>query len=154
LQRGAGDFQMKDGRLPQMRRGQGRKSMHDRLLRVLIVEDDPLVAMDMEDMAEQCGCTVVGPVASVGEALAAIEENPPQGALLDINLGRDLVWPVADLLNAMSIPFLFATAYDGSVLPERLRDRPVLSKPVSVSILAQKLRSIGIACELDRGTPW
>lgn len=99
---------------------------------VLVVEDETLVSLDMARMLESSGARVVGPAASVTEALFAIEENAPDAALLDINLQGEMILPVADLLSHRKVPFAFATGYDRElVLPERLRGRPTIRKPFS-----------------------
>ncbi len=78
---------------------------------VLIVEDEYLIAMDLQLLLERHGWRVIGPVATVRGALALLEVELPLVALLDVNLGRELVTPVAVALKANSIPFAVATAY-------------------------------------------
>jgi DNA-binding NtrC family response regulator len=78
---------------------------------VLIVEDEFLIAMDLQLMLEGNGWRVIGPVASVSEALALIAAELPQVALLDVNLGDELVTPVAVALKAAMVPFAVASAY-------------------------------------------
>jgi DNA-binding response OmpR family regulator len=90
-----------------------RATLHGR--RVLVVEDEALIAMSMEDGLLEAGAEVVGPVGSVDEALALIERVACDGglsaAVLDINLEGKAVKPVADRLAALGVPFLFATGY-------------------------------------------
>ena len=75
--------------------------------RVLVVEDDYLLAQDLLEELERCGAQVMGPVASVAEALALLESGPaPYMAILDIKLGCELVYPVADALRARGVPLL------------------------------------------------
>lgn len=78
---------------------------------VLIVEDEFLIAMDLQLLLEDHGWRVVGPVATVGQALALLEIELPSVALLDVNLGTELVTPVAEALEASGVPFAVATAY-------------------------------------------
>ncbi|QOT73039.1 response regulator [Sphingobium fuliginis] len=78
---------------------------------VLIVEDEYLIAMDLQLLLERHGWRVIGPVATVADALALLKIDLPTVALLDVNLGRELVTPVAVALKASRIPFAVATAY-------------------------------------------
>lgn len=78
---------------------------------VLIVEDDFLIAMDLQLMVEGLGWRVLGPAGTVKEALALIESELPTVALLDVDLGVELVTPVALALKARGVPFALATAY-------------------------------------------
>lgn len=103
-----------------------------------------LIAMEVEFMAEQCGCAVAGPAGDVAEALEVAEGAALAGAILDINLGRERVWPVAEFLAERSIPFVLATGYGDDDVPARFRERPILSKPISGGALAKALRAAGI----------
>lgn len=98
--------------------------------RVLIVEDEYLVAMDLAEALEERGILVVGPVASVGEALEQIENGQRlDAAVLDVNLGGERVYRVAEALSARGVPFIFTTGYDADLLPESLLSVPRLEKP-------------------------
>lgn len=99
-------------------------------LKVLVVEDEPLVAMALEDMLTNSGCTVAGPAASVNEGMRLIGEETVDGAVLDVNLGGEMVFPLADALAERSIPFVYVTGY-GKLLRACNHDRPVLQKPYS-----------------------
>jgi DNA-binding NtrC family response regulator len=79
---------------------------------VLIVEDEYLIAMDLQLMVERLGWRVMGPVATVRGALRLLEDELPSVALLDINLGTELVTPLAEALKARNVPFAVASAYD------------------------------------------
>lgn len=98
-------------------------------LRILLVEDELLIAQMLRGMLEDMGCAVVGPAARVNEAMDLIETEPVDAAVLDISLNRQLSYPVADALQARGVPFLFSTAYD----PDRVHDRygacSILQKP-------------------------
>ena len=98
--------------------------------RVLVVEDEAFVAMLLEDMLSDLGYDVMGPVATCARALALLQsQGAPDGAILDINLGGESVYPVADALRERRVPFLFSTGYgDGAVL-DRFHDVERLSKP-------------------------
>lgn len=89
--------------------------------RVLVVEDELLVAMLVEDILADAGCIVVGPFARVPEALAAARTALVDVALLDVNVAGETVFPVAHVLEGRGVPFLFVTGYGQAALP---RDRP------------------------------
>ncbi|WP_298722656.1 response regulator [uncultured Ferrovibrio sp.] len=100
---------------------------------VLIVEDEFLIAMDLTLLLEGHGWRIIGPVASVSAALSLMEDERPMVALLDVNLGHELVTPVAESLKARDIPFALASAYDR---PEQfggqvLADVPNIGKPIN-----------------------
>lgn len=111
--------------------------------RILVVEDDYLVAQVLVDFLEEAGATVVGPVGWVDEALALIEASAAgiDGAILDINLHGSRSYPVADALTGRSIPFIFATGYGSDALDEPYRMHRRCEKPFDhsglISALAQ-----------------
>ncbi|NYZ63180.1 response regulator [Luteimonas deserti] len=109
-------------------------------LRVLIVEDESLLAMTVEDALIRVGWSVPAAAASVPEALSAVERGGFDIALLDINLGGQKVFPVADALLARGVPLVFASAYGGEGLREDLRHLPIIAKPFSHSELVTTLR--------------
>ena len=80
--------------------------------RVLIVEDEPIVAMCLEDMLIDLGCEVVGPASRVQEGLTLAETEGLDAAILDVNLGADYSYAIADALSERGVPFAFATGYD------------------------------------------
>lgn len=112
--------------------------------RILVVEDNFLVAMDEQLMVEECGCIAVGPVSSVGAALELIRQTVLDGAVLDVNLGDCRVWPVAELLQERGVPFVLATGYDKEEVPAHLGPRPILTKPVLKHGLDAALRTLGV----------
>jgi CheY-like chemotaxis protein len=88
--------------------------------RILVVEDEYLIAMTLSEHLEEVGSTVVGPVSSVEKAIKAIESNQQiDAAVLDLNLGGAMAYPVADALLARNIPFIFTSGYEGDALRER-----------------------------------
>jgi CheY-like chemotaxis protein len=98
---------------------------------ILVVEDEVLIAMEIEQMLADLGCTVLGPAPSVARALALIEREEPDFAILDVNLGRERSAPVAEALRERGVPYALATGYDRSQLPEdAYRDTPHLGKPL------------------------
>jgi CheY-like chemotaxis protein len=96
---------------------------------ILVVEDEPLVAMVLESIIEDMGASLVGPAASVEKALALIEAGGFIGALLDVNLRGERVDAVADALAAKGLPFVFTTGHGIDGIPAAHRHRPMLSKP-------------------------
>lgn len=98
--------------------------------RLLVVEDEYLVADDMKRALESLGACVVGPVPDVESAVAFLQDDaaPLDGAILDVNLCGERVYPVADLLERRRVPFVFWTGYGTDGMPARYRDRPRLEK--------------------------
>jgi CheY-like chemotaxis protein len=108
--------------------------------RLLVVEDDNLIAMDMALTLEDLGAAIVGPAGSVAEALELIAvEAALNGAVLDINLGQERAWPIADELRRRGVPFVFTTGYDAWIIPKAYRDTPRCEKPVNMRMLARLL---------------
>lgn len=98
-------------------------------LRVLIVEDESLVALLLEDMLAELGHTVIGPVAHVKKALDMIQREEIDLAILDVNINGENTYSIADVLAARNVPFLFSTGYDKESLHGSHQDRPTLQKP-------------------------
>jgi len=110
--------------------------------RILLVEDEGLVALMLEDMLEDMGYDVAYSAASVSQAVAWIEAGgEADAALLDVNLGGESVFPVADLLKARGVPFAFSTGY-GEAHDPRFRETPLLGKPILVERLQEVLRRL------------
>lgn len=115
--------------------------MRDRLCgrSILLVEDEMMVALLIQEMLDELGCLVLGPAASVEEALATIEMQVPDAALLDINLSGQMSYPVADALIARAVPFVFSSGYTANRLQDGYRAFPALQKPYHVSELYDAL---------------
>jgi CheY-like chemotaxis protein len=112
-------------------------------LRVLIVEDEGLVAMMLEDFLEDLGCQLAASLASVGDALAWIEAGgEADAALLDVNLNGEPVFPVAERLAARGVPFAFTTGY-GELSDPRFADAVMLGKPIRLERLGETLKRFG-----------
>lgn len=115
-------------------------------LRVLAVEDEPVVAMALEDMLADLGCTVVGPALRLEEALRLVDETEFDAAILDVNLGSATSYPVAAALRRRGIPFAFATGYGGAGVSGDLGDAgpaaPVIEKPYRAIDIATVLAAI------------
>jgi CheY-like chemotaxis protein len=109
---------------------------------VLIVEDDPIIALDFEDTILGFGVTTVRTAGSVATALEMIGGRVPDFVLLDVGLVREKSFAVAERLKALQIPFVFVTGYGAEVrLPATFADRPRLPKPCSREALQAALRS-------------
>lgn len=115
--------------------------MSDKLegLRVLVVEDEMMVSMLIEDMLTDLGCTIVGPASRLDEALQIAREVELDCAVLDVNLGGQPIFPLADLLREKGAPFAFATGYGDAGLRDVDKGSPVLQKPFRESDLARVL---------------
>ena len=101
--------------------------------RVLVVEDEYVVAEDLREELLRWGAEVMGPVATVADALVLLDVGPvPDMAILDIGLGDELVYPVADALRARGVPFMFVTGYDARVIPESYADVLLREKPLAL----------------------
>ena len=116
--------------------------MAERRLRVLVVEDEMLVAMNIEDMLLELGHEVAGLASRLEPALSLAREGSFDIAMLDVNLAGEQSFPVADILAARGIPFLFATGYGIKGIAEQYRDRPVLQKPFRSRDLGEALGKV------------
>jgi CheY-like chemotaxis protein len=107
---------------------------------VLIVEDEALVAMNLESMLEDLGCRIAGPAMRLERAHALIEAGPlPQAAILDVNIAGSSVFPVAKRLQELGVPFIFATGYGHAGIPPEFPGHPVLQKPYSMDDIERSL---------------
>lgn len=109
--------------------------------KVLVVEDDYFIAQDTCSMLRNNGAEVLGPVASLEKALAVVaSESEIDAAVLDINLRDARVFPVADALSARGVPFVFATGYDKTVIPDRFAGVRHCEKPIDYNDLMRAFR--------------
>ena len=112
-------------------------------LQVFVVEDEALVAMLIEDMLTDLGCQVVGVAGTVAEAMERAAALPAiDVAILDVNLGGEFVFPVADALKARGVPFVFSTAYVTLKLEARYPGSRLLRKPYLQAALADTLAGL------------
>lgn len=111
-------------------------------VRVLIVEDEYLVAALIEEILKSAGCIVSGPVPRLAEALDAANHEAYDAAVLDVNLAGERVYPVAEALSQRKIPFVFVTGYANATLPSEYAARPRVSKPFKVADLLDTLSSL------------
>ncbi len=112
--------------------------------RVLVIEDEMLVAMEFESLLERQGCAVVGPASTVDRALSLLDHDQPDAALLDLNLNGEPATAVAVALRTRGVPFVLVTGYgeaQSSSEPE-LQDAPRVDKPVNHHALVRALARI------------
>lgn len=107
--------------------------------RILVVEDESLVAMLLETILEDMGCEIVGPAATVAQGLT-LAEGELDAALLDVNVAGQNVFPVAEALVARGVPFVFSTGYGEGGLPDAWRGRPTIQKPFTEDAVHAALR--------------
>jgi CheY-like chemotaxis protein len=118
--------------------GDGRRGLHG--LKVLVVEDDAVIAFDLEATLRGFGCEVLSVVPSATDALEALRAERPDAALLDLSLADGRATPVAEALVAAGVPFALVTGYDGSRIGEPvLRAAPHLDKPYGRAALREAL---------------
>ena len=111
---------------------------------ILVVEDEWMLADELRRDLEAAGAAVLGPVASADEALRMLDgEALPDAAVLDVNLGGGMVFPVATALQGRGVPFAFATGYDCSAIPEDFAGAPCFEKPVAMDALLAALLGNG-----------
>ncbi len=101
--------------------------------RILLVEDEYFIADDLRRSLSAEGAAVLGPASTVAEALALVfSDGPIDGAILDINLHGEMIYPVADELTKRGVPFLFLTGYEARDLPSRFAQTPCCQKPAEM----------------------
>ena len=111
-------------------------------VRILVAEDEFLVYLALEEELRGNGFAVAGPYSSLFAAQEALAREKFDLALLDINMGGEMIWPVADELISRKIPFLFLTGYSAESLPDRFRETPRLCKPCDPAALLKEIRSL------------
>lgn len=110
--------------------------------RILLIEDEPLIAMEFEALLEACGCEIVGPAGTVAEANRLIRSETFDAAVVDANLAGATVEEIAAALTAKTVPFAFATGYGRSALPPGYPEAPYLAKPFTSSALLGTLEAL------------
>ena len=110
-------------------------------VQVLVIEDEMMVAMLLEDMLSDIGCTPVGPARTVKSALKLIERAEFDIAILDVNLNGDETYPIAEALTARAMPFVFASGYSAGGLRKEYRSSFFLQKPFQQNELERALAS-------------
>jgi two-component SAPR family response regulator len=110
--------------------------------RLLVVEDEAVIALDLKETLEKLGCEIVGPINSIATAMKLAKSERLDGALLDVNIQGNKISSVAKLLQERGIPVLLVSGYDFSALPEFLREMPRLSKPFTDGDFEDRVRKL------------
>lgn len=110
--------------------------------RVLVVEDNPVLAFDIDDILRDFGAEVVGPALDLETGLQLAREHTLDGAVLDIDLGGHYVWPLAAALKSSSIPFVFVSAECGRTMPGDFEDSICLPKPANGEVIASTVAQV------------
>ncbi len=111
-------------------------------IRILVVEDQLLIAIEVEEILTQAGFDIMATVTSPREGLLFLRDRHPDIAVLDLNLGDDSSEPIADALAARGIPFIFSTGYGSDAIPAQHRDVPVVRKPYTAGTLLPRLSEL------------
>lgn len=110
--------------------------------RILVVEDEFLVAEDLNSALKNTGARVLGPVGIISDGLRLVDDSPDiEGAVLDINLGGALAYPIAQKLMDRNIPFIFTTAYDAEDVPEKFWNIKLCQKPTTMHKIIRTLEA-------------
>jgi two-component SAPR family response regulator len=115
--------------------------------RILIVEDEIIVALDLADKITADGAKAVGPMSTVNAALEVIANTELDGVILDVNLRGEMAFPVADVLADRHIPFVFMTALDAGEIPSRHANVRCVQKPVSTEVICRALEATIFAAQ-------
>lgn len=120
---------------------------------VLLVEDEVMIRMMVVDMLEELGHSVAAEAGGIEEAAGLARSAEFDLAILDVNLKGQVITPIADLLSARNLPFVFATGYGSAGLPSEYRDRPTLQKPFQTANLAEAIAMALAATPVQSGGP-
>jgi two-component sensor histidine kinase/CheY-like chemotaxis protein len=114
---------------------------------IMVVEDEALVAMALGELLNEMGYSVIGPFSRISEAIIKLRNGRIDAAVLDINLGGEVVYPLADILVADGVPFIFVTGYGDDEIERRFSNIPVLQKPIErdalIAILGRRSMMVG-----------
>ncbi|WP_164117039.1 response regulator [Sphingorhabdus sp. Alg239-R122] len=119
--------------------------MAGNIMRILIVEDEPMIAMLLEDTLDMLGHEVIGTAESVEAAIALIDADAIDAAIVDINLNGEKVWPVAAALKSASVPFAISSGAVDSEIPEQHASAPLLKKPYMIADIETVLEELSAA---------
>lgn len=97
--------------------------------RILVVEDEPLIAMDLERVVANSDCDVLGVASSVDEGMRTLDDDDIDGAIIDVYVAGEMVFPLADALDARHVPYIILSGHDRRVLPDRYNRHPFMAKP-------------------------
>jgi DNA-binding NtrC family response regulator len=107
--------------------------------RVLVADDEPLIAMNLSEELLAEGAIVIGPTASVEDAMGLLAQEKVEAAVVDIRLGTQLAYPLADALDGQGVRFVFATGCDLDTVPEKYAHVPICQKPYMISAIIEAL---------------
>ena len=120
---------------------------------LLIVEDEYFLAHDLAEYFQNLGADILGPAGSVGDALQLLDGSQVQGAVLDVNLKGERVYPVADALRQKGVPFVFASSYEPDQIPARFQGIPHVVKPYAMEDLIGVLSALAAQRVAAHPTP-
>jgi DNA-binding NtrC family response regulator len=106
---------------------------------VFLVEDEVMIRMMVADMLEELGYTIAGEAGEISQAIRLAQSTEFELAILDVNVNGHMITPVAELIKARNLPFIFATGYGAAGVPREYRDRPTLQKPFLIEKLAEMI---------------
>jgi CheY-like chemotaxis protein len=110
--------------------------------RILLIEDSPVVGPFTADLLEEIGCQVVGPAPNMAAAREPVEAGEFDGALIDIHIRGERVFPLCEMLQAKGLPFVFTSGYADWQMPEKWQDRPRLQKPYTLDQVEEALTAL------------
>ena len=108
--------------------------------RILVVEDETLIAFEIEAVLEALDCAIIGPVSTLEGALRLAQDAKPDAAILDVTVRGGKSYPVAEQLLARGVPFVLSSGYGEWSLPDKLRGQPRLNKPFTAAELEEQVR--------------
>lgn len=115
--------------------------------RILVVEDDMMIALYVEEALQELGCVVIGPVSKLDVALRLASDEGLDAAILDVTIRGGQVFPVAERLMSRGIPFAFASGYGDWALPDAFRNQPRLTKPFTIRDLKARVQALSNASQ-------
>jgi CheY-like chemotaxis protein len=110
--------------------------------RILVIEDSPVVAPFTVDILAELGCEVVGPAPNMALARELVDGSDFDGALLDVHIRGERVFPLCELLSAKGVPFVLTSGYADWTMPEKWDDRPRLQKPYTIDQIEEALGAL------------
>jgi DNA-binding response OmpR family regulator len=110
--------------------------------RILVLEDESLIAIMLEDWLSELGCETVGPADSVRNALEMVDGTEIDGAILDVSIGDENCFSVADALREKGVPFAFATGHDAGAVASRFQDELLLQKPFAFQAVSSTVSKL------------
>jgi CheY-like chemotaxis protein len=110
--------------------------------RILIIEDSPVVGPFTADLLADLGCEVVGPAPNMAAARELVEEGGFHGALMDVHIRGERVFPLCEILESMDVPFVLTSGYADWTMPDKWTDRPRLQKPYTIDEVEAALSSL------------